>query len=236
MSAHHRPKVLTIDGPSGAGKGTAAIRCARELGWGLLDSGALYRLTALKALREGVSLDDEAGIASIGGQLDVRFEPDVDRDRVIAWLDGDRVGPELRTEEAGQAASRVALLPALRRALLERQRMLAWDQPLVADGRDMGTVVFPDACCKVFLTASVEVRAIRRRQQLIEQGVTATLDDLRLALSERDAQDANRAVAPLKPADDAWIVDSSNLEIEAVVCLICERARANCDRTAATSS
>lgn len=205
--------VITVDGHSGSGKGTLARRLADKLGYGFLDSGALYRLVALAALQRGVALDDATALASISANLDVRFgsEPG---DIV---LDGHNVARELRTEQCGDAASRVAVIPAVREALLGRQRAFRLAPGLVADGRDMGTVVFPDAGLKIFLTATLEQRAKRRHKQLIEQGISAKVRDLLNELAARDTRDQNRSVAPLKPAEDAVVLDSSGLSVEEVL-------------------
>ncbi len=203
--------LITIDGPTASGKGTVAQRVAHALGWAWLDSGALYRLCALRALREGVDLDDEAGLAALAATLPARFFAG----RVE--LDGQDVSDAIRDESVGNAASRIAALPGLRRALLALQRSFRRPPGLVADGRDMGTVVFPDAQLKVFLTASAESRAERRHKQLIEKGFSATLPDLLRDLRQRDERDANRAVAPLQPAEDAVVIDSTHLDIDATV-------------------
>jgi len=208
--------VITIDGPSGSGKGTLSRLVAERLGWHWLDSGALYRLVALAALRRGMALDDVAAVAELARNLDVRFEVDGQGAPVIV-LDGAPVGGELRTEQAGNAASRVAALQPVRDALLDRQRAFRQAPGLVADGRDMGTVVFSDAPLKVFLTASCEERARRRYKQLKEQGLSANLHALSEELAERDRRDAERSVAPLKPADDAVVLDSTHLDIESVL-------------------
>lgn len=208
--------VITIDGPSGSGKGTVASLVAKRLGWALLDSGALYRLTALAALRRGVSLDDIAGLAAVARGLDVRFDRDGNgHPRVL--LDGVGVGSELRTEDCGEAASRVAAMPEVRAALLDRQHAFRSPPGLVADGRDMGTVVFPDAGLKIFLDASREARAERRYKQLKEQGLSANLRVLLDELARRDERDAGRSVAPLRPAADAVVIDSTSMGIDEVV-------------------
>lgn len=204
--------VITVDGPSGSGKGTISQLLARELGYHFLDSGALYRLLALAALRRGLDLEDEPALATLARALDVSFQPD---GRIL--LDGVAVGEELRTEATGNAASRVAAVPAVRDALLERQRAFARPPGLVADGRDMGTVVFPQAPAKVFLTASAEARAERRYKQLKEKGFSPKMAGLVEEIRTRDARDANRAVAPLRPAADALQLDSTGLSIEAVL-------------------
>lgn len=203
--------VIAIDGPSASGKGTVAARVATALGWHYLDSGALYRLVAVKARDAGVAWDDEARLAPLARALDVRF----DADRV--FLDGTDVSLRIRTEDAGAGASKVAAHPAVRAALLERQRAFRDAPGLVADGRDMGSVVFPDARLKVFLTASAEARAERRYKQLIEKGIPANLDGLLLELRERDRRDASRPVAPLVQVADARRLDTTSLSIEAAV-------------------
>ncbi|WP_088139179.1 (d)CMP kinase [Achromobacter xylosoxidans] len=203
--------VITIDGPTASGKGTVAHRVAKALGWAVLDSGALYRLTALAALNRGLSAEDEPGVARVAETLDVRFEgPHV-------YLEGVDVGHEIRREEVGNFASRVAAFPGVRKALLERQRAFQVAPGLVADGRDMGTVVFPDAPLKVFLVADVVARAQRRCKQLIEKGISANLDDLLRDMRERDARDMGRTTAPLAPAADAHVLDSSDLTIAETV-------------------
>ena len=203
--------VITIDGPTASGKGTVAHRVAKALGWAVLDSGALYRLTALAALNRGLSPEDEPAVARVAETLDVRFEgPHV-------YLEGVDVGHDIRREEVGNFASRVAAFPGVRQALLERQRAFRLAPGLVADGRDMGTVVFPDAPLKVFLVADVVARAQRRCKQLIEKGISANLDDLLRDMRERDARDMGRTTAPLAPAADAHVLDSSDLTIAETV-------------------
>ncbi|MBV7482237.1 (d)CMP kinase [Bordetella sp. BOR01] len=203
--------VIAIDGPTASGKGTVAHRVAKSLGWAVLDSGALYRLTALAALNRSLAAEDEAGVARVACHLDVRFEG-----RHI-YLEGAEVGEAIRQERVGNFASRIAAYPALRQALLERQRAFRVPPGLVADGRDMGTVVFPDAAVKVFLVADVEARAERRCKQLIEKGISANLSDLLRDMRERDARDTQRSAAPLVPAADAHVLDSSYLTIEQTV-------------------
>ncbi|QKT04784.1 (d)CMP kinase [Ectothiorhodospiraceae bacterium 2226] len=203
--------VITIDGPSGSGKGTVSRLVADQLGWAFLDSGALYRLVGLAARRRGVALDDAAALANIARALDVRF---VDEE---VWLDGAEVGHELRSEASGAAASQVAALPAVREALVDRQRAFRAPPGLVADGRDMGTVIFPDAELKIFLTANAEERARRRYKQLKEKGLEADLAALVAEIAARDKRDSERAVAPLRPAEDAVVVDSSRLDIAQTV-------------------
>ncbi len=207
--------VIAIDGPSGSGKGTIARRVAEALGFHLLDSGALYRLTALSAVRNGVSLDDAGKLAELARTLDVHFDTGADGGELI-WLEGDEVSVELRTEEAGAGASTVAAIPEVRQALLERQRAFQKPPGLVADGRDMGTQVFPSASLKIFLTASAEERARRRHKQLKEKGLDVSLAALSRDIEERDRRDSERSVAPLRPAEDARILDSSAQSIEAV--------------------
>jgi cytidylate kinase len=217
--------VIAIDGPSGSGKGTVCRAVAERLGWHLLDSGALYRLVALAGAARGLDAADEAGHAAVAAQLDARFEVTANgEERII--LDGRDVTRELRAETTGSMASRVAVMARVRAALLERQRAFARPPGLVADGRDMGTVVFPAAALKVFLTASAEERALRRYKQLKEKGLTANLDDLSRDIRERDRRDAARSAAPLRPADDAVIIDSTGIPAEAVTERILELARA----------
>jgi cytidylate kinase len=208
--------VLTIDGPSGSGKGTVSRAVAKKLGWGLLDSGALYRLVALAGRRRGVELDDAAALARLAERFDIRFGSDEHGEEKV-WLKGEDVTRELRTEAAGNDASKVAALPAVRAALLDRQRRFALAPGLVADGRDMGTVVFPQAHLKIFLTASPDERALRRHKQLKEKGVAATLAALSLEIAERDQRDSTRAVAPLMASADAVLLDTTGMPVAAVV-------------------
>jgi cytidylate kinase len=217
-------RIITIDGPSGSGKGTIARRVARELGWALLDSGALYRLVGLAGEARGLPADDEASHAAVAAALDARFEAD-ERGGERILLDGRDVTLELRTERAGAGASRVAAMPAVRAALLDRQRAYAVSPGLVADGRDMGTVVFPQAEAKVFLTASAEERALRRYKQLKDKGLTVNLAALSQEILERDRRDSSRPVAPLRPADDALVIDSTGLTIEQVTARVLALAR-----------
>lgn len=207
--------VLTVDGPGGAGKGTISRLIAGRLGWHLLDSGALYRLTALAASRHGVALDDELALARVAAELNVTFQVGSDAPQVL--LEGEDASGAVRTEQVGDAASRIAALPAVREALLQRQRDFRQTPGLVADGRDMGTVVFKDAPLKVFLTATAEERARRRHQQLREAGVDASLPSLLKDIQARDARDMQRSVAPLVPAEDAIELDTTHLKIPEVV-------------------
>ncbi|MGC3872831.1 (d)CMP kinase [Halomonas sp. GXIMD04776] len=207
--------VLAIDGPGGAGKGTVSRLIAERLGWHLLDSGALYRLTAQAAAKHGVPLDDESGLARLAETLDVAFLAENGNARVL--LEGEDVSRAIRTEEVGERASQVAVLQRVRNALLARQRDFQKPPGLVADGRDMGTVVFPQATLKVFLTASAQERARRRYLQLQESGANASLSSLLKEIQARDARDMQRAVAPLKPADDAIELDTTELSIPDVV-------------------
>ncbi|KPQ31120.1 MULTISPECIES: (d)CMP kinase [unclassified Halomonas] len=207
--------VLTIDGPGGAGKGTISGLVADRLKWHLLDSGALYRLTAQAAVKHQVALDDEDALATLAQSLDVAFPVDDGQARTL--LEGEDVSRVIRTEEAGERASQVAALPKVRQALLQRQRNFCQAPGLVADGRDMGTIVFPNASLKIFLTASASERARRRHQQLQEAGVDASLSSLLKEIQARDARDMQRNVAPLKPADDAITLDTTCLSIPEVV-------------------
>jgi cytidylate kinase len=216
--------IIAIDGPSGSGKGTIARRVAAALGYHLLDSGALYRLVALAGARKGLSPDDQAGHAEVARGLQVEFGADKEGEERIL-LEGDDVTGTIRTEAAGAEASRVAAMPPVRTALLERQHAFARAPGLVADGRDMGTVVFPGAPLKIFLTASAEERARRRHKQLKEKGLTVNIADLSQEIRERDLRDSNRPVAPLRPAEDALILDSTALTIEQVVDQVLALAR-----------
>lgn len=203
--------IITIDGPSGAGKGTIAAQVAAHLGWHLLDSGALYRVTAYAMEQAGVDCTDATRIAQIAGQLQVRFIEDA-----VIWHDTD-ISLAIRTETMGNQASKIAAMPAVRAALLDWQRQQARMPGLVADGRDMGTVVFPQAILKVFLTASAKERAQRRYKQLEKNGITANISDLIATIQERDVRDRNRRDAPLVPAEDALLIDSTEMSIAAVL-------------------
>lgn len=210
--------VLAIDGPTASGKGTVAQRVARALGWHYLDSGALYRLTALAASRAGVALDDEPALAALAAGLPVRFDADGS-----IRLGAEDVTDAIRTEPIGNGASRLAVHPGVRAALLGLQRGFRRPPGLVADGRDMGTVVFPDARLKVFLTASAESRAERRHKQLIEKGISATIPGLLQDLRDRDARDASRSLAPLVPAQGAYVLDSTGMSVEETVAAVLDR-------------
>ncbi len=203
--------VIAIDGPTASGKGTVAQRVAEQLGFHYLDSGSLYRLAALAALRQGQDLADAAAVARVAANLDVAF-----RDGKTL-LEGQDVGDQIRTETASQNASRVAALPSVRAALLSLQRNFRVSPGLVADGRDMGSVVFPDAVLKVYLTASAEARAERRTKQLKEKGMSAIMSDVVKELRARDERDMNRPVAPLKHYPDAYLIDTTGISAEAAV-------------------
>lgn len=211
--------VLALDGPSGAGKGTVGQRIALTLGWHYLDSGAVYRALALAVMRAGIGDRDIAGIVRIGADLDIECRPLWDETAQIR-VNGVPEGENLRTEECGHRASRLAAVPEVRSVLLALQRGARRAPGLVADGRDMGTVVFPDAPVKIFLTASAIERARRRYNQLKQKGFDANLRDLFEAIQERDARDSERAISPLKPAEDAITLDTSDLSIEQVVARI----------------
>jgi len=216
--------VITVDGPSGSGKGTICQLLARELGWELLDSGALYRLLGLAANHHGVSLDDEEALVVLAAHLNVQFVARED-DTVQIILEGEEVTDAIRTEAVGKNASIVAAIPAVRSALLERQRAFAEMPGLIADGRDMGTVVFPQAPLKIYLDASAEERAVRRYNQLINKGLGASLQAILEDIQARDDRDMNRAVAPLKPAADAVILDTTKMSIEEVLAAVMDAAR-----------
>ena len=203
--------VITIDGPTASGKGTVAQQVALQLGFHYLDSGSLYRLAALAAERQGIDLTDEKAVAAAAKNLDIRFSDD----RI--YLDGDDVSEAIRTELASQNASRVAALAAVRAALIERQRAFRRAPGLVCDGRDMGSVIFPDADVKVFLTASVEARAERRTNQLKQKGISAILADVVKELRIRDERDSNRQIAPLKKLDDAYLLDTTAISADDAV-------------------
>lgn len=206
--------VIAIDGPSGSGKGTLSQLVAKKLGFHLLDSGALYRLVALSAVQQSANIHDEIAIAKIAASLDVRF--DVQGNTAITLLNNQDVTADIRREDVGMNASVVAAYPLVRAALLQRQKDFAQAPGLVADGRDMGTTVFPDAPVKIFLTASAEARAERRYKQLQEKGASVNMEELVKDIKARDERDTNRAVSPLVPAADALLLDSTSLTIEQV--------------------
>ena len=206
--------VITIDGPSGSGKGTVAVRIAEKLGFTLLDSGALYRSVGIAALRGEIDLRDHQQVAELARHLNIEFgvsSPD------SVWLDGEDVSLEIRTDIGSELASQIGAIPAAREALYERQMAFRKAPGLVADGRDMGTVVFQDAIIKIYLTARPEERAQRRYKQLIDKGIDASLPDLLRDLKERDARDSERPISPLKPAKDAVVLDTTDLHIDQVV-------------------
>ncbi len=207
--------VIAIDGPSGSGKGTIARRVASALDWHLLDSGALYRLVGLAAARKGQADASEEALAAVASDLEVRFDAD-DAGEERVWLGDSDVSAELRTEECGRLASHVAVLPKVRNALMALQKGFRTAPGLVADGRDMGTIVFPDAMLKVFLTASAGERAKRRHKQLNDKGIDVSLPALSRDIEDRDRRDSERSVAPLRPSEDARLLDSSNLTIDEV--------------------
>ncbi|NVK30669.1 MAG: (d)CMP kinase [Gammaproteobacteria bacterium] len=208
--------VITVDGPSGVGKGTLAIKLAQVLGFHLLDSGAIYRVIGVAADRSGIALDDENALVHLAEHSDMQFVPNVKSGPVAVMLDGEDLTVEVRTEKAGNLASMVAVLPALRAALLQKQKDFSQAPGLVADGRDMGTVVFPEADLKFFLDASAEVRAERRVKQLQAMGRDVIFNKIYQEVMERDQRDRNRKVAPLAPADDAILIDTSTISAEQV--------------------
>lgn len=209
------PVIITIDGPSGSGKGTLSQKLAQHLGYHLLDSGALYRLVALAAMKQQVDLQDQPALEQVAANLDVRFLVNGDRTQIL--LATEDVTDLIRTEAVGMNASQVAAYTGVRAALLERQHAFAQLPGLVADGRDMGTTVFPSANKKIFLTASAEARADRRCKQLLAKGVNANWDEIVRDIRERDDRDTNRSVSPLKPAADAVVIDSTQMNIEQVL-------------------
>jgi len=214
--------VITVDGPSGAGKGTISHMLAEALGWHLLDSGALYRVTGQACLIEGVSWDDHPGVTEVARQLDVSFSAAANGEIMVSYK-GTDVSRAIRTEEGGRGASTVAAIPAVRDALLQRQREFRQLPGLVADGRDMGTVVFPTAPLKFFLTASARERAERRYKQLIAKGESVSLPRLLEDIEERDARDSSREVSPLVPAEDAMVIDSTATPISDVFELVMQK-------------
>lgn len=216
--------VITVDGPGGAGKGTLSYSLASTLDWHMLDSGALYRVTALAALSSGTQISDALAVARLARGLKLRFVPAAEGLTQVL-LDGEDISLAIRTESCSAAASKVAAMGEVRAALLERQRQMATTPGLVADGRDMGTVVFPAAPLKIFLTASAEARAERRYLQLMEKGESVTLARLLETIEERDARDRNRVESPLVPADDALVIDSTGISASAVLDTVLREAR-----------
>jgi len=217
MASKSTSPVITIDGPTASGKGTIARLIAQRLGWHILDSGALYRLVALAAEKHSITLDDIESLQPLAAHLDVEFVAAEGAEEMAVLLEGEDVTLELRTETCGNGASKVAALPAVRAALLDRQRAFQHPPGLIADGRDMGTVVFPNAVVKIFLTASAEERAQRRYNQLKDKGLGVTMRSLLDEIAERDERDRNRAASPLVPAEDAVVLDTSDLGIDEVV-------------------
>lgn len=207
--------IITVDGPSGAGKGTLCYALAEKLGFRLLDSGAIYRVTALAALKKEIALDDEAKLAELARHLNIQFI--LQEGEVHIILDNENVSAQIRTQDVADAASKVAVFPQVRNALLQLQQDFASEEGLIADGRDMGTVVFPNARVKLFLDASAEERAKRRYKQLQNKGINGNFAQILAEIKERDFRDRNRAVAPLKPAEDALLLDSTELTIEDVI-------------------
>ncbi len=225
--------VIAVDGPGGTGKGTVCAGLSAQLGWHLLDSGALYRAVALAASRSGIDLENGSLVAELVPTLQIRFSrEDGGVDPIRTWVHGTDISADIRTEDCGAAASRVAAHQEVRAGLLTQQRAYRKEPGLVADGRDMGTVVFPDAGLKIYLTASVEVRAQRRLKQLKQKGIDVSLRRLFADITERDARDQGRLVSPMRPADDAVILDTSNRDADAVFAQILELARQRYPRTA----
>ena len=212
--------VLTIDGSSGVGKGTTALRIAEQLGWQVLDSGAIYRVLAYAVYLKNLDLSDESAVLAVIKDLNVDFQPVADGQSIAILLNDKNVTTDIRTETAGTRASKIAVLPKVRQALLHWQRGFQHGAGLVADGRDMGTVVFPHAKIKGFLSANAEIRALRRYKQLKEKGMSANMRAILQELEQRDFRDRNRKVAPLLPAKDALIIDTSELSIDEVVALV----------------
>ena len=224
--------VITVDGPSGTGKGTIGVRLAQSLQWHFLDSGALYRSLALAAMRDGTGLEDSSRLHELAATLNIHFGAGTGGQAVSVWLGDLEVTADIRTEQCGNAASRIAVYPGVRAGLLALQRSFQRNPGLVADGRDMGTVVFPDAPLKIFLTASAEERAKRRYKQLKEQGFSVNLARLSAEIAERDQRDAERSVSPLVPANDAVIIDTTAVSAEAVGQQVMELVRKTFPETA----
>jgi len=209
------PPVITVDGPGGSGKGTIAMRLAGKLGWHFLDSGALYRLVAVAAIDRGIGAEEEAALGQVAENLDVNFG--ISNDGMVVLLDGNYITGRLRSETVSVFSSQIATFPMVRKALVHRQRAFRKPPGLVADGRDMGTVIFPDAGLKIFLTATAEARAERRYKQLKEKGESVNLTRLFQDIKMRDERDSTRAIAPLRPAKDAHVIDSTELSINEVL-------------------
>ncbi|ALU42052.1 (d)CMP kinase [Pseudoalteromonas rubra] len=208
--------VITVDGPSGSGKGTVCRLLAEKLDWDVLDSGAIYRVLSLAAIHHHIALDNEEALVPLAANLDVQFPIDGETKKIRVILEGEDVTHTIRNEEVGAAASKIAALPRVREALLRRQRAFRSERGLIADGRDMGTVVFPQAELKIYLTASAQERARRRYLELKDKGLDVTLDGLLSEIEARDDRDMNREVAPLVPADDAIVLDTTKLDAEQV--------------------
>lgn len=225
MTTSQNIPVIAIDGPTASGKGTVAMRVAQTLGFHYLDSGALYRLTGLAATQRNIALDDATAVAALARQLDIRF------DDGNIFLDNQNVTEDIRSEISGQNASKVAAIPAVREALTARQRAFGHAPGLVADGRDMGAVIFPDAVLKIFLTATPEARAQRRTNQLKQKGISAIMSDVVKELCIRDERDSNRPVAPLKKLDDAYLLDTTGISADEAVKQILQWYKAKASHT-----